>query len=120
MKVAESLRRVDGGVDGVPTKEAELEKLTKVLDFHFHCEKVWRAPLKSRSVQDPESSLNPAQCGELLRVMPLTFYLLDVRTKVLSEMRKKLPALQQDATCRKVCHTAGEPLLLELTSTLSV
>lgn len=54
----------------VSMQEAADQILAK-LDFHFHCEK------------DPDSSISPSECTELL--------------KALNEMQKKLTVLQQDA-----------------------
>eukprot|EP00434_Breviolum_minutum_P018527 symbB.v1.2.016340.t1/scaffold1222.1/size194531/14 len=58
------------GLSQVSMQEAADQILAK-LDFHFHCEK------------DPDSSISPSECTELL--------------KALNEMQKKLTVLQQDA-----------------------
>lgn len=51
--------------------QAVADQILNKLDFHFHCEK------------DPDSSISPSECTELL--------------KALNEMQKKLAVLKQDA-----------------------
>lgn len=51
--------------------QAAADQILNKLDFHFHCEK------------DPDSSISPSECTELL--------------KALNDMQKKLAVLKQDA-----------------------